>query len=61
MDEDLKRIWIEDWTISKFNDESENGWEYSLNWGREFSSDDRGGYVRRRKWIRKCVSKNESA
>ena len=47
-DEISNKIWIEDWNMLNENNE---GWEYSLNWGREFSFDKRGCFVRRRKWV----------
>ena len=57
MDIDSNKIWLCDWNIIVGNNDDE--WEYSLNWGREFSSDKNGCYVRRRKWIRNFIEKRE--
>jgi len=45
--------WVNAWRVDNSTDVDEDGWEYAMNWGREFSSVYRKtSFVRRRKWIR---------
>ena len=44
--------WIDDWKIEINENTDKDGWEYSSDFHSKFSKENKGKYVRRRKWIR---------